>query len=328
MNKPTGRYVMAAWAAACVLTPLPGHAQQDGPNWPNKAIRCIIPTAPGGGSDQIGRLLGQRFTQAWGQQVVADPRPGAGQTIGIDLVAEATPDGHTIAVVNPSHAINATLMAKLPYDPVRDLAVVTIMATQPYAMVFTPSFAPKSVKELIAAAKARPRELVFVSSGPGSASHLAAEMFVAMAGIEMTHIPYRGTGSVMPDLIAGRVPMMINPVLAMINQVNAGRLRLIAVTSSKRLATLPDTPTIAETVPGYEAISWYAMIAPAKTPLAIIAKLQGETVRALKAPEIVDVMAKAGADPLGTTSREAEAFVKLEIERWGKVIRQAKVQIN
>ena len=219
-------------------------------------------------------------------------------------------------------------MAKLPYDPVRDLAVVTIMATQPYAMVFTPSFAPKSVKELIAAAKARPRELVFVSSGPGSASHLAAEMFVAMAGIEMTHIPYRGTGSVMPDLIAGRVPMMINPVLAMINQVNAGRLRLIAVTSSKRLATLPDTPTIAETVPGYEAISWYAMIAPAKTPPAIIAKLQGETVRALKAPEIVDVMAKAGADPLGTTSREAEAFVKLEIERWGKVIRQAKVQIN
>lgn len=319
---------MAAWAAACVLTPLPGHAQQDGPNWPNKAIRCIIPTAPGGGSDQIVRLLGQRFTQAWGQQVVVDHRPGAGQTIGIDLVAKATPDGHTIAVVNPSHAINATLMAKLPYDPVRDLAVVTIMATQPYAMVFTPSFAPKSVKELIAAAKARPRELVFVSSGPGSASHLAAEMFVAMAGIEMTHIPYRGTGSVMPDLIAGRVPMMINPVLAMINQVNAGRLRLIAVTSSKRLATLPDTPTIAETVPGYEAISWYAMIAPAKTPLAIIAKLQGETVRALKAPEIVDVMAKAGADPLGTTSREAEAFVKLEIERWGKVIRQAKVQIN
>lgn len=319
---------MAAWAAACVLTPLPGHAQQDGPNWPNKAIRCIIPTAPGGGSDQIVRLLGQRFTQAWGQQVVVDHRPGAGQTIGIDLVAKATPDGHTIAVVNPSHAINATLMAKLPYDPVRDLAVVTIMATQPYAMVFTPSFAPKSVKELIAAAKARPRELVFVSSGPGSASHLAAEMFVAMAGIEMTHIPYRGTGSVMPDLIAGRVPMMINPVLAMINQVNAGRLRLIAVTSSKRLATLPDTPTIAETVPGYEAISWYAMIAPAKTPPAIIAKLQGETVRALKAPEIVDVMAKAGADPLGTTSREAEAFVKLEIERWGKVIRQAKVQIN
>ena len=132
---------MAAWAAACVLTPLPGHAQQDGPNWPNKAIRCIIPTAPGGGSDQIVRLLGQRFTQAWGQQVVVDHRPGAGQTIGIDLVAKATPDGHTIAVVNPSHAINATLMAKLPYDPVRDLAVVTIMATQPYAMVFTPSFA-------------------------------------------------------------------------------------------------------------------------------------------------------------------------------------------
>lgn len=296
--------------------------------WPTKAIRCIIPTAPGGGSDQIVRLLGRHFTQAWGQQVVVDHRPGAGQTIGIDLVAKSTPDGHTIAVVNPSHAINATLMAKLPYDPVLDLAVITVLATQPYAMVFTPSFAPRNVKELIAAAKAKPRELVFVSSGPGSASHLAAEMFVAMAGIEMTHIPYKGTGSVMPDLIAGRVPMMINPVLAMINQVNAGRLRLIAVTSSKRLATLPDTPTIAETVPGYEAISWYALIAPAKTPPAVIAKLQSETVRALKSPDIADIMAKAGADPLGSSSREAEAFVKLEIERWGKVIRQAKVQIN
>jgi tripartite-type tricarboxylate transporter receptor subunit TctC len=313
-------------AALCV--PAPAFAQTPAPSWPTKSIRCIIPTAPGGGSEPIARMIGQRFTQAWGQQVVVDHRPGAGQTIGIDLVAKSSPDGHTIAVVNPSHAINATLMAKLPYDPVRDLAVITVLATQPYAMVFTQSFAPKNVKELIAAAKAKPRELVFVSSGPGSASHLAAEMFVNMAGIEMTHIPYKGTGSLMPDLIAGRVPMMINPVLAMINQVNAGRLRLIAVTSSKRLSTLPDTPTIAETVPGYEAISWYAMIAPAKTPPAVIAKLHAETVRALKSPEIADTMAKAGADALGNTPREAEAFVKLEIERWGKVIRQAKVRIE
>ena len=297
-------------------------------SWPTKAIRCIIPTAPGGGSDQIVRLLGQRFTQAWGQQVVVDHRPGAGMTIGIDLVAKATPDGHTLAVVNPSHAINATLMSKLPYDPLRDLAVVTVLATQPYAMVFTQSFAPKNVKELIAAAKAKPRELVFVSSGPGTASHLAGEMFVALAGIEMTHIPYKGTGSLMPDLIAGRVPMMINPVLAVINQVNAGRLRLIAVTSSKRVSTLPDTPTVAESVPGYEAMSWYAMIAPAKTPPAVIAKLQGETARAMKSPEILDILAKAGTDPLGNTPAEATAFVKLEIERWRKVIRQAKVRID
>ena len=299
-----------------------------GPAWPTKSIRCIIPTAPGGGSDQIVRVIGQRFTQAWGQQVVVDHRPGAGMTIGIDIVAKSAADGHTLAVVNPSHAINATLMSKLPYDPVRDLAVVTVLATQPYAMVFTQSFAPKNVKELIAAAKAKPRELVFVSSGPGSASHLAGEMFVGMAGIEMTHIPYKGTGSLMPDLIAGRVPMIINPVLSVINQVNAGRLRLIAVTSAKRVSTLPDTPTVAESVPGYEAMAWYAMIAPAKTPPAVIAKLQSETVRAVKSPEIVDILAKAGTDPLGNSPAEAERFVKLEIERWGRVIRQAKVKID
>jgi tripartite-type tricarboxylate transporter receptor subunit TctC len=296
--------------------------------WPSKSIRCIIPTAPGGGSDAIVRLIGQRYTQAWGQQVVVDHRPGAGMTIGIDLVAKATPDGHTLAVVNPSHAINATLMSKLPYDPVRDLAVVTVIATQPYAMVFTQSFAPKNIKELIAAAKAKPRELVFVSAGPGSASHLAGEMFIGLAGIEMLHIPYKGTGSLMPDLIAGRVPMIINPVLSVINQVNAGRLRLIAVTSAQRVKSLPDTPTVAESVPGYEAMSWYAMIAPVKTPAAVIAKLQQETARAVKAPEIADAMTKAGADALGNTPREAEAFVKVEIERWGKVIRHAKVRID
>ncbi len=296
--------------------------------WPSKTLRCIIPTAPGGGSDQIVRLIGQRYTQAWGQQVVVDHRPGAGMTIGIDITAKSTPDGHTLAVVHPSHAINATLMSKLPYDPLRDLAAITVLATQPYAVVFTPSFPPKNINELIAVAKAKPRELVFVSSGPGTASHLAGEMFVSMAGIEMTHIPYKGTGSLMPDLIAGRVPMIINPVLSVINQVNAGRLRLIAVTSSKRVSTLPDVPTVAESVPGYEAMSWYAMLVPAKTPPTIINKLQAETVRALKSPDIVDVLAKAGADPLGNTPAEADAFLKTEIARWGRVIKQAKVKIE
>ncbi len=319
-------------AAMLIVAPLGAGAQTASTSslaaWPTKAIRCIIPTAPGGGSDQIVRLMGQRFTQAWGQQVVVDHRPGAGMTIGIDIAAKSTPDGHTIVVVNPSHAINATLMSKLPYDPVRDLAAVTTLATQPYAMVFTQSFPPKNVKELIAAAKAKPRELVFVSSGPGSASHLAGEMFVGMAGIEMTHIPYRGTGSLMPDLIAGRVPMIINPLLAVINQVNAGRLRLIAVTSSKRVGTLPDIPTLAESVPGYEAMSWYAMLVPAKTPPAVIQKLHAETVRALKSPEIVDILAKAGTDPVGNSPAEAEAFLKLEITRWGNVIKQAKVRID
>ena len=296
--------------------------------YPTKSIRCIIPTAPGGGSDPIVRMIGQHYTRVWGQQVVVDHRPGAGMSIGIDFMAKSTPDGHTMAVVNPSHAINATLISKLPYDPVRDIAPITILATQAYALVFTQSFPYKNIRELVAAAKAKPRDISFASSGSGSASHLAGEMFVNLAGIELTHIPYKGTGTLMPDLIAGRVPMMINPVLSVINQVNAGRLRLIAVTSAKRMSAMPDVPTVAESVPGYEAMSWYALLAPAKTPAAVIQKIHGETVRALKSPEIVESLLKAGADPLGNTPAEADAFLRAEIARWSRVIKQAKVKID
>lgn len=297
--------------------------------YPSKPIRFIIPTAPGGGSDVVVRLLGQKFTNAWGQQVVVDNRPGAGMTIGIDLLAKSTPDGHTLIIVNPSHAINATLMSKLPYDPVRDFTIITVVATQPYAVCVTQSLPVKTVKEFIALAKSKPRELNFASSGPGSASHLAGEMFQSMAGIEMTHIPYKGTGTVIPDLIAGRVPFMINPLLAMINHVQAGRLRLLAVTSAKRVASLPDAPTVSEAgVPGYEAISWYMIMVPAKTPQPIVDQLHAEIVKALKSPDMVEILAKAGAEPMGNTSREATEFLKVEIARWGKVIKQANVKIE
>jgi tripartite-type tricarboxylate transporter receptor subunit TctC len=297
--------------------------------YPSKPIRFIVPTAPGGGSDLMARMLGQKYTEAWGQQVVVDHRPGAGMTIGIDLTAKATPDGHTIIIVNPSHAINATLMSKLPYDPVRDLAPVTVLATQPYAVVVSQSLPVKNIKELIALAKSKPRELSYASSGPGSASHLATEMFIGMTGIEMTHVPYKGTGSVMPDLISGRTPIMINPVLAVITQVQAGRLRAIAVTSAKRADSLPDVPTVAESgVPGYEATAWYMLLVPGKTPAAIVTKLNAETVKALKANDMREMLAKAGSEGVGNTPREAAEFLKVEIARWGKVIKQAKVKIE
>jgi tripartite-type tricarboxylate transporter receptor subunit TctC len=297
--------------------------------YPTKPIRIIIPTAPGGGSDQIVRLLGQKYTQAWGQQVVVDHRAGAGMTIGIDLTAKATPDGHTMAMVNPSHAINATLMARLPYDPVRDLVSITVAATQPYAVTVTNSLPAKSVKELIALAKTKPRELNFASSGPGSASHLAGEMFISMAGIEMTHIPYKGTGSVIPDLISGRAQFYINPMLAMINHIQAGRIRLLAVTSPKRVSTMPEVPTVAEAgVPGYEATSWYMLIGPARIPPAILAQIHAETVKALKSSDLADALAKGGSEPLANSQREAAEFLKVEIARWGKVIKQAKVTIE
>jgi tripartite-type tricarboxylate transporter receptor subunit TctC len=306
-----------------------GQVQAAEQPYPTRPIRVIIPTAPGGGSDQIVRSLGQKFTAAWGQQVVVDHRPGAGMTIGIDIGAKASPDGHTLVMVNPSHAINATLYTKLPYDPVRDLTPITVLVTQSYGVVVPNSLPVKTVKDMIALAKAKPREIMFASSGNGSASHLAGEMFVHMAGVEMTHIPYKGTGTVMPDLIAGRVSFYINPMLAVINQVQAKQIRLIAVTSLKRVNSLPDVPTVAESgVPGYEATSWYMMLTPGKTPAAIVNQLNQEIVKALKADDMREMMARAGVEPLGNTPREAMEFLKVEIAKWGKVIRMAKVKID
>ena len=298
-------------------------------NFPTKPIRFIIPTAAGGGSDQIVRFLGNRYFAAWGHQVVVDNRPGAGMVIGIDIATKATPDGHTLVLVNPSHAINATLMAKLPYDPVNDLIPISVVATQAFGLVVPNSLPAKSVKELIALLKTKPRGFSYGSSGPGSASHLAGEMFTGMTGTEMVHIAYKGTGPVLTDLIPGRVHMYINPMLAIINQVNAGQLRLLAVTSAKRVASLPDVPTVAEAgVPGYEASSWYMVLAPAKTPAPIINQIHRETVNALQAKDMQEMLAKGGTEALGNTPKEAMDFLKVEIARWGKVIKQAKLRIE
>lgn len=295
--------------------------------FPTKPIRFIIPTAAGGGSDQIVRFLGNRYTAVWGQQIVSDNRPGAGMVIGIEIAAKATPDGHTLVLVNPSHAINATLMAKLPYDPVNDLIPISVVATQPLGLVVPNSLPVKSIKELIALVKSKPREFSFGSSGPGSASHLAGEMFTGMTGTEMTHVAYKGTGPVLTDLIPGRIHMYINPMLAIINQVNAGQMRLLAVTTAKRVASLPNVPTVAEAgIPGYEASSWYMVLAPAKTPMPIIDQIYRETVNALKAKDMLEMLAKGGTEPLGNTPQEALAFLKLEIARWGKVIKGANLQ--
>ena len=327
MMKPA-RLLGLVTPALCAAV-LGGTAPAAEPNYPTKPIRVIIPTAPGGGSDVMVRMLAQKYTEAWGQQVVVDHRVGAGMTIGINLTAQAAPDGYTMAVVNPSHAINATLMPKLPYDPLRDLAALTVLATQPYAVTVTNSLPVKNVKDLIAYAKARPLELNAANSGPGSASHLAAEMFTSMTGVQITHVPYKGTGGAMPDLVSGRAHLYINPMLAMISQIQAGRIRLIAVTSPKRVSSMPDIPTVSESgIPGYEATSWYMIIVPAKTPAAIVAKIHGETVKGLKSKDVVNVLAKGGSEPVGNTPKEATEFLKVEIARWGKVIKQAKVTVQ
>ena len=326
-NKPTLVLALAAASLAAPFCAAQTAATGSGQSFPTKPIRFIIPTAAGGGSDQIVRFLGNRYTEAWGQQIVADSQPGAGMVIGIDIAAKAAPDGYTLVLVNPSHAINATLMAKLPYDPVKDLVPISVVATQAFGMVVPNTLPVKSVKELIALVKSKPREMSFASSGPGSASHLAAEMFVGMTGLEMAHIAYKGTGPVMPDLISGRVHLYINPMLAIINQVNAGRLRLIAVTTAKRVVSQPDVPTIAEAgVAGYEASSWYMILAPSKTPTTIINQIHRETVNALKGKEMLEMLARGGTEAVGSTPKEAMEFLKIEIARWGKVIKQANLK--
>ena len=324
--RDTAALLSAFFACAVAAQTAPGGT---GAAFPSKPIRFIVPSTPGGGSDLIARSLGAKYAQTWGQQVVVDNRPGAGMTIGIDLVAKASPDGHTLIIVNPSHAINATLMARLPYDAVRDFTPLTVIATQAYAVVVTPSLPAKNIRELIALAKAKPRELTYASSGPGSASHLATEMFSGMAGVEMNHVPYKGTGPAVLDLISGRVQLYINPLLAVIGAVESGRLRVIAVTSAKRVNSLPDVPTVAESgLPGYEATAWYMLLVPSKTPAAVVNQLNAETVKALKAPDMVEMLARAGTDPLGNSPREAMDFLKAEITRWGKAVKQAGVKIE
>ncbi len=322
MQFPVRVAVLGACAAGLTV-------QAAEPNYPAKPIRFIVPTATGGGSDPLARALGAKYSAAWGQQVVVDNRPGAGMTIGIDLVAKATADGHTMVLVNPSHAINATLMTRLPYDAVRDLTPVTVIATQPLVMVVTQSLPVKNVRELVALAKSKPREISYASSGPGSASHLAAEMLSGMTGIEMSHVPYKGTGPALPDLISGRVQLYINPLLAMIGAVEGGRLRVLAVTSAKRAPTLPDVPTVAESgVPGYEATSWYMILVPGGTPPAVINKINAETLKALKDKDMIDLLSRGGADPLGNSPAEAMAFLKTEIARWGAAVKRAGVKVD
>ena len=316
--------IAAVFASVLVAS---GAGAQSYTGYPTQPIRVMVVTAAGGGSDQIVRFLGNRYTAVWGQQIVADNRPGAGMVIGIDIAAKATPDGHTIVLVNPSHAINATLMAKLPYDPINDLIPISVVAIQPFGLVVPNSLPVRSVKELIAHLKSKPGELSFGSSGPGSASHLAGEMFTGMTGTKMTHIAYKGTGPVLADLIPGRVHMYINPMLAIINQVNAKQLRLLGVTTAKRVASQPDVPTVAEAgVTGYEASSWYMVLAPAKTPAPIIKQIHTETVNALQAKDMQEMLAKGGTEALGNTPAEAMAFLKTEIARWGKVIKDANLK--
>jgi tripartite-type tricarboxylate transporter receptor subunit TctC len=292
-------------------------------NYPVKAIRYVVPFPAGGPLDIVARAIGQELTKAWNQPVIVDNRPGAGGNIGADLVAKAPADGYTILMGAVStHAINVTLYSKLPYDPIKDFAPVTLITSVPNVLVVHPSLPVKNVKDLIALAKAHPGQLNFASGSTGSAGHLAGELFNSMAGVQMTHIPYKGAAPAVIDLIAGHVSLMFDNLSSALPNIKAARVRALAVTTLKRSPLLPDLPTISESgLRGFDISTWFGIFAPAGTPPDVVAKLNGEIVRILHTREMTERLAALGAEPVGNKPDEFAAFIKTEIPKYAKVIK-------
>ena len=302
-------------------------AQNEAQNFPQRPIRLIDPYAPGGGSGVVARLVAVKLSEAWGRQVVIDNRPGAAGAIGTELAMRAVPDGHTLMMGTSGSIAISPNMNKVPYDPVRDFIAITQTSGQAMLVVAHTSVPVNSVKELVALAQAQPGKLTYASSGSGGSGHLAVELFQSIARVRMTHVPYKGSGPAVQALVGGESQIGFNNILAVLSYVNAGRLKGIAVTSPKRAPAVPNLPTLAESgVTGYEAMSWNGMFAPAKTPRAIITKVHAEVVKALNSPDVRDKLVAMGSDPVASTSEEFSAYVKAELARWGKVIRDNNIR--
>ena len=315
---------IAVAAAAIMLASFSFGAQAQ--SYPSKPIRLIAPFPPGGGLDVMARMVAQWLTQAWGQQVIVDNRPGAGGTIGAALGAKAPPDGHTLLIVSSAHTINAGLYRELPYDTLKDFAPVLLVTAVPHLLVVHPSFPPRSVKELIAFAKARPGEIAYASGGLGSSTHLAGELFKYMAKVDLLHVAYKGTGPSLVDVMSGRVPVTFGTIPAVAPQVKAGKLRALGQSGSKRALSAPEVPTIAEAgVPGYEAATWHGVLVPAGVPAAIVTKLHAEISKMLSDAEVRKAIERAGLEPLGSTPQQFDAHLRAEVTKWANVIRRAGI---
>ncbi len=290
--------------------------------YPARPIRLISPFAPGGGNDIISRTLGAAVSKNIGQTIVVDNRPGGNTIIAMETLARATPDGYTLLTTSSSQATNATLYTKLPYDSIKDFAPVSAVGVAPLIVAVNPALPIKSVGELIAAAKAKPGALMYPSAGTGNSTHLGGELFAVMAGITLTHVPYKGLGPGLLDLMSGRLHAVFSTAPSALPHMKTGRLRGLAVTTAARSALAPGLPTVAESgVPGYEAGSWYGIIAPAGTPPAVIARLNREITTVLSTPEFREQLMAVGADPMPNTPEQFAAYIKIEIAKWAKVIK-------
>lgn len=301
----------------------------DAQNYPARPIRVVVPFPPGGAADIVARVLAQKLTELWGQQAVVENRSGAGGMIGASLVARAAPDGYTLLISSSSsQAINPHLTRKPLYDPLRDFASVILIGTSPNVLVVHPSVPARSVKELIALAKGSPGEINYASTGNGTLSHLTGELFKLQAGINMVHVPYKGGAPAAIDLVAGQVSVLFAAFPTVAGQVRAGRLRALAVTSTRRASVAPDLPTVAETLPGFESIQWWGLYAPTATPAEIVGKLNAGMQEVLRHAEVKERLAADAAEPVGGTPQELAAFLKADYDRWGKVVKQAGVLID
>ena len=321
-----GRAACAALAGFLLSFPLPAAEQA----YPSKPIRLVVPFPPGGSLDVVARAIGQKLTEAWGQPVVIDNRPGAGGNIGADLVAKSAPDGYTILEgALSTHAVNVSLYAKMPYDPIKDFAPITLVAVTPNVLVLNASYPVNSVPELLAYARANPGKLSFGSGSNGSAGHLAGELFKTEAGVDMVHIPYKGGAPALQALLAGDTQLMFDNLANSATQLKAGKLKALAVTTAKRSSLMPELPTLSETgLPGFDIYTWWGFMAPAGTPKEIVAKWNAEVTRILNSPEMKAFFAQQGAEPAPDSPEQFAALIRSEISKYAKIVKQSGAKVD
>jgi len=323
------RATWSRWLAALGIAALALFAGAQAQDYPSRPIRVVVPFSPGGAVDGPMRVIAQELSKRLGQQVIVDNKPGAGATIGTDVVAKASPDGYTLLLASQTNAISATLYPKLPYDPIEDFAPISLIGREPGVLVVHPSLPVKTFQEFVAYVKERPGRIDYASSGNGSSKHLFVALLASMTGMKMNHVPYRGSGQATADPLGGQVQVSIPGTAGMVGHIKAGKLRALAVTGAKRSPQLPDVPTVMESgVPGYEAYVWMGLLAPKGTPAPIIDKLFRELTQVLATSEVKTYMASAGIEIVGSTPAEFGAFFRSEKELWARVIRETGAKID
>ena len=313
-------------ALACAVAMSAAHAAAQ---YPNRPIRIVTGFAAGATSDAIGRILGQKITDTWNQQVIVDNRPGASGMVGAEIVARSAPDGHTLALVVGAIVVHPSLFAKVPYDPIRDFAPIAMIGRVTTVIAVHPSLPARSVRELVALAKAQPGKLVYGTGGAGSSAHLTAELFKQLAHIDIVHVPYKGGAPAITDLLGGQIPMTFSVLFTALPHIKSGRVIGLAVTSAQRQPVLPQTPTLAESgYPGFDTSDWWALLAPSGTPADIVGRLNAETNRILRLADVRERFAALAIEPLGGTGEHAAQFMQSEMDKWAKVVRQAGLKID